>query len=101
MNIVSLENNKTQSTSVSLDGQACTIRLVQRQSFLYMDLTVNNIPILQGVPCLYANKIVRYKYLGFSGDLFFLDNQGESDPNYDGLADRYPLYYITEAELVQ
>lgn len=65
-----------------------------------MDLTVNGDPILQGVPCLYANKIVRYKYLGFRGDLFFLDNEGQSDPEWDGLADRFPLYFITEAELV-
>lgn len=101
MNVVSLENKKSQSVSVSLDGQDCLIRLIQRESFIYMDLTVNNVPIMQGVPCLYANKIIRYKYLGFSGDLFFLDNQGESDPHYDGLTDRFPLYYITEAELVQ
>lgn len=65
-----------------------------------MDLTVNGDPILQGVPCLYANKIVRYKYLGFRGDLFFLDNEGQSDPQWNGLVDRFPLYFITEAELV-
>lgn len=65
-----------------------------------MDLTVNGDPILQGAPCLYANKIVRYKYLGFRGDLFFLDNEGQSDPQWNGLADRFPLYFITEAELV-
>lgn len=65
-----------------------------------MDLTVNGNPILQGVPCLYANKSVRYKYLGFRGDLFFLDNEGQSDPKWNGLADRFPLYFITEAELV-
>lgn len=65
-----------------------------------MDLTVNGDPILQGVPCLYANKIVRYKYLGFRGDLFFLDNEGQSDPQWNELADRFPLYFITEAELV-
>ncbi|MGC6389643.1 phage baseplate plug protein [Ewingella sp. S1.OA.A_B6] len=101
MNVVSLENKKSQSVSVSLDGQECLIRLIQRESFMYMDLTVNNVPIMQGVPCLYANKIVRYKYLGFSGDLFFLDNEGLSDPQYDGLSSRFPLYYISEAELVQ
>lgn len=101
MNVVSLENKKSQSIFVNLDGQSCLIRLIQRESFMYMDLTVNDNPILQGVPCLYANKIVRYTYLGFSGDLFFLDNEGESDPSWDGLADRFPLYYITEAELVQ
>ncbi|EPZ8126266.1 phage baseplate plug family protein [Yersinia enterocolitica] len=100
MNVITLENKKSQSIFITLEGQSCLIRLIQRDSSLYMDLTVNGDPILQGVPCLYANKIVRYKYLGFRGDLFFLDNEGQSDPQWDGLADRFPLYFITEAELV-
>lgn len=100
MKIISLENIKSQSVIATLDGQNCTIRLNQMQSGLYMDLTVDGNPIIQGVPCLYANRIVRYSYLGFKGDLFFLDNEGQSDPSYEGLADRFPLYYITEAELV-
>ncbi|CRY10502.1 phage baseplate plug family protein [Yersinia enterocolitica] len=100
MNVITLENKKSQSIFITLEGQSCLIRLIQRDSSIYMDLTVNGDPILQGVPCLYANKIVRYKYLGFRGDLFFLDNEGQSDPQWDGLADRFPLYFITEAELV-
>ncbi|HGH0375224.1 TPA: hypothetical protein ACLFOW_000025 [Yersinia enterocolitica] len=100
MNVITLENKKSQSIFITLEGQSCLIRLIQRDSSIYMDLTVNGDPILQGVPCLYANKIVRYKYLGFRGDLFFLDNEGQSDPQWNGLADRFPLYFITEAELV-
>lgn len=101
MNIISLENLKSQSVMVNLAGQSCVIRLVQRVSAIYMDLTLNGNPIFQGVPCLYGTKIVRYSYLGFKGDLVFLDNEGESDPHYEGLTERFPLYYITEAELVQ
>ncbi|MCW6569815.1 phage baseplate plug family protein [Yersinia ruckeri] len=99
MNVITLENKKSQSVFVTLDGQSCLIRLIQRDSFMYMDLTVGGNPIMQGVPCLYANKIVRYKYLGFRGDLFFLDNEGKNDPVWTELTDRFPLYYITEAEL--
>ncbi|HEN3521593.1 TPA: hypothetical protein ACPZRI_000054 [Yersinia enterocolitica] len=100
MNVITLENKKSQSIFITLEGQSCLIRIIQRDSSIYMDLTVNGDPILQGIPCLYANKIVRYKYLGFRGDLFFLDNEGQSDPQWNGLADRFPLYFITEAELV-
>ncbi|MFP1767250.1 phage baseplate plug protein [Lonsdalea quercina] len=100
MNIVSLENSKSQSVLANLGSQACLIRLIQRESFLYMDLTVDGVPVLQGVPCLYGNRIVRYSYLAFKGDLFFLDNEGSSDPSWNGLADRFPLYYISEDELV-
>ncbi|WP_145484418.1 phage baseplate plug family protein [Yersinia aldovae] len=100
MNVITLENKKSQSIFITLEGQSCLIRIIQRDSSIYMDLTVNGNPILQGVPCLYANKIVRYKYLGFRGDLFFLDNEGQSNPEWNGLANRFPLYFITEAELV-
>lgn len=97
---ISIEPQKSQSLSVSLAGQQCIIRLIQRESFLYMDLTVNGNPIMQGVPCLYGNKMVGYSYLGFKGDLIFLDNVGQQDPRWDSLGGRYILYYIEESELV-
>lgn len=98
---VSLEAVKEQTVNVALNQQQCSIRLVQRDSAIYMDLSVNNVPLIQGVPCLYANKMVRYSYLGFSGDLVFLDTQGTSEPEYSNLGGRYKLFYMTEAELVQ
>ncbi|EBZ2755988.1 hypothetical protein D9P18_12935 [Salmonella enterica subsp. enterica serovar Pomona] len=97
---VSILPEKSQSISVDLAGQQCVIRLIQRPSYIYMDLTVNGIPIIQGVPCLYGNKMVRYSYLGFSGDFTFIDNDGESDPYWEGLGSKYTLYYIEESELV-
>lgn len=100
MRTIPLEPQKSQSVSVDLVGQRCVIRLIQRESFIYMDLTVNGNPIMQGVPCLYGNKMVRYSYLGFQGDLVFLDNVGQLDPTYDGLGGRFILYYIEESELV-
>lgn len=100
MKTISIEPKKSQSLSIILAGQLCIIRLIQRESFMYMDLTVNGNPIMQGVPCLFGNKMVGYSYLGFKGDLVFLDNDGQSDPFYDGLGIRYTLYYIEESELV-
>ena len=100
MQTISIEPKKSQILSINLAGQLCIIRLIQRESFIYMDLTVNGNPIMQGVPCLYGNKMVGYAYLGFKGDLVFLDNEGQNDPVYDGLGGRYILYYIEENELV-
>lgn len=97
---VGLQAVKSQTVLITLGGQQCTIRLIQRESFLYMDLSVNNAPVFQGVPCLYGNKLVRYAYLGFKGDLVFIDNQGDNDPSYDGIGSRFTLYYIEENELV-
>lgn len=100
MKTISIEPKKSQSLSITLAGQLCIIRLIQRESFIYMDLTVNGNPIMQGVPCLYGNKMVGYAYLGFKGDMVFIDNEGQSDPSYEWLGSRYILYYIEESEIV-
>lgn len=100
MQTISLEPKKSQSLSITLNGQQCIIRLIQRESFIYMDLTVNDKPLIQGVPCLFGNKMVGYSYLGFSGDLIFIDNEGQEDPSFDGLGSRFILYYLEGSELV-
>ncbi|WP_420703330.1 phage baseplate plug family protein [Aeromonas hydrophila] len=100
MKTVSIEPLKSQTVSVQLGGQQCELRLIQRPSAIYLDLTVNGNPIMQGVPCYYGNKLVRYRYLGFLGDLVFLDNAGTNDPQWDGLGIRYQLFYLEEGEIV-
>lgn len=62
---------KAQQFTVTLGAQVCTIRLNQRTTGMYIDITVNGEPCLYGVLCLNNNRIVRYGYLPFQGDLFF------------------------------
>lgn len=100
MRTISIAPKKSQSISVSLGGQQCQIRLVQRSSFMYMDLTADDRVIMQGVPCLFGNRMVGYGYLGFVGDLIFIDNVGQENPNWEGLGTRFTLYYAEKADLV-
>lgn len=90
---------KAQRFTVTLNNQECEIRLAQRSTGLYLDLTVDSAPCLQGVLCLNGNKIVRYRYLSFSGELFFSDLSGSADPDWSGLGDRFKLYYLAPEEL--
>lgn len=55
--------------------------------------------IIAGVICQDRNRIVRDLYLGFIGDLCFIDIQGTSDPIYTGLGDRYVLCYLDSFDL--
>ncbi|KOY61208.1 MULTISPECIES: phage baseplate plug family protein [Photorhabdus] len=98
---IALRAVKAQEFTVTLNEQSCMIRLNQRSTGLYMDLTVNDKPVLQGVVCLNCNKIVRYSYLRFSGELFFADLNGSSDPHWEGLGQRYKLYYLFPGEVTQ
>jgi hypothetical protein len=89
----------SQIISVSLENQNCEITVQQRTYGVYFNLSVNDTLIIAGVIGLNANKIVRSVYLGFVGDITFLDTQGASDPDYTGLGDRFILAYLEASEL--
>ena len=99
MQNISLKPIKAQEVSVNLGGQAVTLRICQRSTGLFMDIGVDNVWIAQGILCLNCNKIVRYPYLKFRGDLFFADMIGSFDPVYDQLGTRFKLFYATAEEI--
>lgn len=102
MIIVPLRPLPNQSAQVQLNGQACTLQIVQTAYCLFMTVFVGNKLIVPTVICENLNRIVRSAYLGFSGDFCFDDQQGNSDPIYTGLGDltaRYQLVYLEPADL--
>lgn len=99
MMIVPLNTVPAQSFNVILSAQACTLRIAQRTTGLFMDVLVNNVLVVGGVLCLDRTRIVRDDYLGFSGDLFFADTQGTSEPYYSGLGSQYLLIYAAPGEI--
>jgi hypothetical protein len=100
MLIVPVQSAPNQTFSVLLGGQSCQISLATRFYGLYFDLTINNTkPIRAGVICRDRNRLIRYPYLGFIGDFWFLDTQGTSDPVYTGLGSRYLLEYWEAADV--
>lgn len=90
---VPLKATPSQTISVTLANQRCKLNVYQTDS-LYVDLYVNDAPLVVGVRALRANKIVRDAYLGFIGDLAFFDTRGMDDPDYTGLGGRFPLIYL-------
>jgi len=94
----------SQTVTVNLGNQPCQITVRQTRFGLFLDLSVNNALIIGGVLCENLNRIVRDLYLGFAGDLMFLDNQADpgtdgTDPIYTGLGTRYTLMYLEADEL--
>lgn len=49
---------------------------------------------MAGVLCRNRVYLVREAYLGFRGDLAFVDTAGNDDPQYAGLGTRWPLLYL-------
>jgi hypothetical protein len=99
MLIVPLQAVPNQTVSVSLNNQVCQINVYLKGAFLFVDLYVNNVLIIGGVIAQNLNRIVRDLYLGFEGDLAFIDNMGSTDPIYTGLGERYSLAYLLPSEL--
>ena len=99
MLVVPLQAVPNQTVSVHLGGQNCQIDIRQAAYGLFLNLRVDNVPVLLGVICENLNKIVRSTYLGFSGDLAWIDTQGASDPTYEEIGSRYFLGYFSNSEL--
>lgn len=100
MNVIPLTDSPSQDFNVNVGGQFCSLSLRTRlDGAMYMDVYVNNALIVGGVVCQNLNRIVRNAYLGFIGDLLFIDNQGASDPSYPGLGTRYELLYLSVDDL--
>jgi hypothetical protein len=97
--VIPLQALPSQDVEVQLGNQICQINVYQKLRSVYLDLYVNDALIIGGVICQNLNRIVRDLYLGFVGDLCFIDNQGDTDPVYTGLGSRYNLLYLTPSDL--
>lgn len=90
---IPLQSVPAQSLAIQLGGQSCTISVRQRSTGLFLDLRVNDVPIASGLLCRDRVWLIRDAYLGFAGDLAFVDTIGSDDPNYTQLADRFQLLW--------
>lgn len=103
MLIVPLQPTPSQTLTVFLGAQNCRVNVYQKAFGLYFDLTVPTLqatPLVAGIICRNANRLVRYAYLKFVGDFEFFDQQGKSDPDYTGLGGRFQLVYLEAADLI-
>lgn len=104
MQIVPIQPLPNQTLQVQLGLQPCTINVYQQLYGLFVDVFVGDALIIAGVVAENLNRIVRSRYLGFAGDLVFLDTQSSdladgADPVYTGLGSRFLLVYLEAAEL--
>jgi len=100
MQIVPLQAVPNQTLTVNLNSQITQINVYQGRRVLFMDVLLDNAPIVYGVSCLNLNRIIREAYLGYSGDFAFIDSQGSDDPVYTGLGSRFNLAYLEPADLI-
>lgn len=100
MQIIPLLDIPSQTLTITLGGQYCQIVLRTMTTGLYCDLYIGTTLIIGGVICENLNRIVRNRYLGFIGDILFLDQQGTDDPSSPGMGTRFILVYLEASDLV-
>lgn len=99
MLIIPLLAQPSQSLTAVLNQQQCSLKVYQKSTGLFLDLSADGKAIIQGAICRDRCRVVRLAYLGFVGDLSFFDTQGVSDPAYTGLDGRFVLAYLSPEEL--
>lgn len=84
MLIVPLQAVPNQTVRVQMNGQLCQVNVYQKPAGLFMDLLVDNSPMVMGVICERNNRIVRDAYLGFVGDMAWIDTQAKPTRSMKG-----------------
>jgi hypothetical protein len=97
--VIPLQAVPSQRLDTVLGNQLVTVILEQKTPAMFVQVYINNALIIGGVICQNKNRIVRDAYLGFVGDLVFIDTQGTNDPTYTGLGTRFFLVYLDVADL--
>jgi hypothetical protein len=85
----------SQTFTVLLGNQNCKINIYQLSTGLFFDLNVGGNDIVNSMICLNLVGLVRETYLGFKGQLAFVDTKGNDDPVYTGLGSRFQLVYTS------
>jgi hypothetical protein len=99
MLVIPVQPLPNQTLQVQLNGQPVQLNLYQTNFQMQMDVLLAGEPIIQGQPCQNLNLLVRYSYLGFEGDLTWLDTEGTDDPDYLGLGSRFQLLYLDPTDV--
>lgn len=102
MQAVPLSPVPSQTLGVILNGQNCDITVYSENTGIFMDLSLNGTSIASTRVLLDAARVLQdCQYTAFVGDFIMVDTQGELDPLYTGLGDRWQLVYLDAAELVK
>jgi hypothetical protein len=103
MQVVPVQPIANQTLQAQLGGQATTLHIYQLDFGLFIDVYIGTSLVVCGVICENLNRIIRSLYLGFSGDLIFVDttvnNEDGADPVYTGLGTQFLLLYLAPEDL--
>lgn len=93
---IPLSSTPSQLLTIVLSDKLCQMAIytLGAENKLYIDVSIAGSAIVTCVLCHDRVKLIQLEYLGFPGDLSFVDTQGADDPVYSGLGSRFFLAYL-------
>lgn len=99
MQTITIQPVPSQTLSVVLAEQNVSIKLYQKKDCgVFIDVALNGSYVASGQIVRDIVPLIPSDYLGFVGNLMFIDTQGNLDPDYSGMGDRWQLIYLTADE---
>ena len=95
---IPLQSIPSQKLRIVLSGQNLTLRFFYRFGAMYADVYVGGTAVALGSICRNRTAIVENAGDKLSGNLFFIDMLGDTDPNYEQFGSRYVLMYVSASE---
>lgn len=96
---IPLDNIPNQKFQIQLGKKTCQFEFITRGLFMYMNLSVDGEEQLNGIICLKDVNLIPYTDINLDGKLYFVDTQGDLDPIYWGLNDRWLLVYEVDDDI--
>lgn len=91
--IATVAGQASQLLALPVSTAVAAIVLTQKSSGLYADVLLAGVVIAAGVLARDGVPLIGNAYSGFPGDLAIFDTQGNDDPVYTGLGDRFKLLW--------
>ena len=95
---IPLQSIPSQITKVVLGNQNTQIFIYAKEQGVFVDISVDDVAVVNCVIARDMVPLVCREYVGFAGNLVFVDNQGADDPLYTGIGSRWSLVYLTADE---
>ena len=95
---IPLQALPAQRLNVVLDDQNCTIHIYWRWGRCFMDLSVDDTEIFTGAICQNIQAVNQSPSIYFAGLFYFFDTLGDVAPQWDGLGDRWRLFFLSAGE---
>jgi hypothetical protein len=91
---IPLNSGKNQSLQTVINNRAIGITLYMQGEYLFMNFSINGVPIKFAQLCLNQVLMFTDDYIGLNGGLIFEDTEGSADPQIDGLGARFQLRFF-------